>query len=120
MGLNVSVEKLSTLISLRTQPQMYFRSAVRYPDLEHRFLYRIISVISVVLRENTLTISVSTREPVSMESEIVRVVSFDTTEISEKTRLKSDLQCPETLSPLLQELCAYVCLPLTRSATYVP
>ena len=47
-----------------------------------------ISVISVILRETTLTISDWTGEPVSMESEIVRVVSLSTTEISEITRLK--------------------------------
>ena len=35
-----------------------------------------------------LTISVSTCEPVSMESEIVRVISRSTTAISEKIRLK--------------------------------
>ena len=57
----------------------------------HLWLSRVISVISVVLRETTLTFltfSVSTGELVSMESEILRVVSVSSTEISEKTRLK--------------------------------
>ena len=52
------------------------------------FLNRGISLISVVLRETTRVNSVSTGEPVSMESEIVRVVSLSTTGISEITRLK--------------------------------
>ena len=52
------------------------------------FLNRVISVISVVLTETTLTISDSTGETVSMESDIVRVVSLSTTEISEVARLK--------------------------------
>ena len=49
---------------------------------------RVIMVISVVLRETNLTISVSTGGPVSKEYEIVRVVSLSTTEISEITRLE--------------------------------
>ena len=57
--------------------------------IEDRFFFnRVISVFSVVLKETTLTISVSTCEPVSMESEIVRVFPLSTTEISEITRLK--------------------------------
>ena len=46
------------------------------------FFNRVISVISVVVRKTTLTISDSTGEPVSMESEIARVVSLCTTGIS--------------------------------------
>ena len=64
---------------------------LRYPDPEDRsfLLHHVISVsISIELRETTLTISVLTGEPVSMESEIVRVVSLITTEISETTPLK--------------------------------
>ena len=62
---------------------------LRYPKPEDRFfLSRVISVISVVLSETTLTMSVSAGEPVSMETEIVRVVPLSTTEISEMTRLK--------------------------------
>ena len=45
-----------------------------------------IPVISVVLRETTL--SASTGVSVSIESEIVRVASLRITEISETTRLK--------------------------------
>ena len=51
------------------------------------FFYRVLSVISVVLREMTLTTSVLTCEPVSMESEIVRVVFLRTMKISEITQL---------------------------------
>ena len=47
-----------------------------YTDSQNRIFNRVISVISVVLREITLTISDSTGEPVSIESEIVRVVSL--------------------------------------------
>ena len=54
---------------------------LRYVDPEDRvFFNRVISVFSVVLRETTLTISVSTGEIVSMESEIVGVVSLRTTD----------------------------------------
>ena len=52
------------------------------------FVNLVISVIPVVLRKNTLTISDSTGEPVSMESEILRVIFFIKTEISERKRLK--------------------------------
>ena len=45
------------------------------------FLNRVTSVISGVLRETTLTISVSTGECVSMESEIVREDSLSTKRI---------------------------------------
>ena len=49
---------------------------LRYPDAEVRFFFFFSNhVISVI--------SDSTGEPVSMESEIVRVVSCSTTEISE-------------------------------------
>ena len=52
------------------------------------FFFRVISVISVVLRETTLTISDSTGETVAMESEIARAFQISTTEISQLTRLK--------------------------------
>ena len=42
----------------------------------------------MVLRETTFTVSVSTGELVSMESEIVSVFSSSATEISEITQLK--------------------------------
>ena len=51
------------------------------------FLNHVISTISLVLKEITLTISVSTGEAFVMESEIVRVVSLSTTEKSIITRL---------------------------------
>ena len=50
------------------------------------FLNRVLSVISVVRRETT--ISVSTDDPASMESQIVQVISINTTEISYITQLK--------------------------------
>ena len=56
---------------------------IRYSDPE--FLNRVISVISFALREITLTISYSTTEPMSIESEVVRVVTHSTREISETT-----------------------------------
>ena len=64
---------------------------LRYHYPEDRvffFFNRVISVMSVLLRKSTLSISVSTGEPLSMESEIVRVVSLSTIKISEITRLK--------------------------------
>ena len=51
-------------------------------------LNHVISVISIALRETTLTISDTTGKTVLVESEIMRVVSLSTTEISEITRLK--------------------------------
>ena len=62
-----------------------FRQVLKYPDPEGRFLNCVIAVISVILRETTLTISVSTGEPVSMKSDILRVVSFTAMEILEIT-----------------------------------
>ena len=55
---------------------------------QDRFLNGVIWIISVVLRGNDLIILDSIGEPVSMESELVRVISLGTTEISEITRLK--------------------------------
>ena len=60
-----------------------------YQRFEHFDLNSVFSVISVVLRGSTLTFSDSTVEPVPMESEIMRVISLSTTEISEMTRLKT-------------------------------
>ena len=57
-----------------------------------------IPVISFVLGETTLTISDSIDGPVSMESEIVRVISRSTTEISEITRLKIRSPVSDTLT----------------------
>ena len=59
-------------------------------DPEDRFFFnRVILVISVVLRETTLTVSDSTLETTSMESEIMGIVSLSITKISEIIRLKS-------------------------------
>ena len=57
---------------------------VRYPDPEDRIFNHVISDISVVLRETTLTISDS------IESEIVRAVFLSTTEITEIIRFKKN------------------------------
>ena len=51
------------------------------------FFCLFIPVVSIELRETTLTSSDSTGDPVSMKSEIVRVVSLSKTEVSEITRL---------------------------------
>ena len=81
-------------------------------------LNRVIVVISFVLNKTTLIISDSTFEPVTMVSEIVRVVSLSTTEISEVTRLKSDLQSPNTLCHIQRWLCDS-CSSLSRILTPV-
>ena len=70
-----------------------------FPEVD--FLNRVISVISVVLRETTLTRSDSTGKPVSMEYEIVKVVS----EISEITRLKIRSSASDTLSLEESKIC---------------
>ena len=64
---------------------------LKVSDPGDRFLNRVISVISVVLRETTPTFSDFTEETVSIvsiEYEVLRVVSLSTTEISEETRLQ--------------------------------
>ena len=60
----------------------------RYPDPVDRIYNRVISDISVVLRENTLTISDSIKTGLLVETEVVRVVSLTTTDITEITRVK--------------------------------
>ena len=66
---------------------------LRSPDPEYRIIFN--RVVSVVLRETTLTISVST---VLIESNMVRVVSLSTREISEITRLKIRSSGRDTLT----------------------
>ena len=58
----------------------------RYSDLEYRVLNRVISDISVVLGETNLTFSDSIATGSPVESEIVRVISLSTTEMTEITR----------------------------------
>ena len=66
-----------------------------YADLEDPFfLILVISVISD--NETTLTLSLSTGEPVSMESGVVRVASLCTTEMLKIIIKKSDIQGPDT------------------------
>ena len=60
---------------------------LRYQTLKIDVFNCVTSVISVVLRETTLTISDLTGEPVTVEPGIERVVSLIATEISEITRL---------------------------------
>ena len=72
---------------------------LRYSDPEDQFLDHFIFVISVVLREPTVTISDWTVEPVAMKSEILRVVSHVTTEISEIKRLKFRSSASDYLNP---------------------
>ena len=67
-----------------------------YPDHEDRIFNRVISHISVVLRETTLTISGSIDTGSAVESEIVRVVFLSATEISEITPFIKNLQGLDT------------------------
>ena len=53
-----------------------------YPDPEDRTFNRVISDIYVVPRETTLTITDSIEIGSTVETEIVRVVSLNTTEIT--------------------------------------
>ena len=62
-------------------------SFLRYPNREDRIFNRVISDISVVLRETTLTISDSIQTGSPVEKEIVRVVSLTTTEITENNTI---------------------------------
>ena len=73
---------------------------LRYPDPKHRILNRVISDISVLLRETTHLISDSIDTVSTVESEIVRVVSLGTTEITEITRFNTNLQGPDTLKAM--------------------
>ena len=66
---------------------------LKHPYPEDRIFDHVISDISVLLRETTLSLSISdSLGTVSqVESEKVRVVSLSTTEITEITRLKKSL-----------------------------
>ena len=72
------------------------RKAFKVPTLKIGIFNRINSDIFVELRETTLTISDSIEAGSPVETEIVRVVSLSTTEITEITRFKkkkkNDLQ----------------------------
>ena len=74
-----------------------FEICLRYLDPEDRIFNRIISDISIELRETTLTISDSneTRSPV--ETEIVGVVPISTTDITEITQVKDQSSWSEYL-----------------------
>ena len=58
-------------------PVLFF---LRYSDPVHRISNRVISDISVVLRETTLTISDSIETDLPQDSEMMRVVSLSITE----------------------------------------
>ena len=80
-------DKISNLFKLKS----FTDDKLRYPDPEDRIFNRVISDISVVKREITLTIS-DTIEIVSPgESEMGTVVSLSTTEISEITRFENTI-----------------------------
>ena len=61
------------------------RSEFQVSDPEDRIFNRVIPDISVVLRETTLTISDSIETSSPIESEIVRVFTLSTTEITDHT-----------------------------------
>ena len=61
---------------------------LRYPDPGYRIFNRVISDIPVVLRETTLTISDSFEAGSPIETEIVRVVSLCTSEITQTVRFR--------------------------------
>ena len=64
---------------------------------EHRIFNRVFSDFSVVLRETTLAVSDSTVTSLLDESEIVRVVSLYTMEVSEVTRLEKNKKITDLL-----------------------
>ena len=84
-GKNVPQKCMDRCPGLRNITEITLKTALRYSNPENRGFK---SVISVVIGETTLFISGSTGEPVSMEFDIVRVVSLSTMVISEITRLK--------------------------------
>ena len=73
---------------------------VHYYAPEDRIFDHVISDISVVLRETTLSISYSIETGSPAETEIIRMVFLRTTEITKITRFKkkNDLQGQDTLS----------------------
>ena len=85
-------EKRSLMkLGLTNKRYVVYMFVLRYPDLEDRVFNRVISDISVVLGETTLTISDSVETGSPVESEIVRVVSLRTAELTEITRFKNPI-----------------------------
>ena len=76
---------------VRKKGSVIFPSVLRYLNPEDQLFNCVISDISVVLRETTLTISYSIDKGSIVETEIARVVCLGTTKITEITRLKNDL-----------------------------
>ena len=79
------------LVLQTRKDQGLFGKLSRYLDFEDRIFNRVISDISVVLKKTTVTISDSIETGASVDSEIVRVVSLSTTEITEITRFKNPI-----------------------------
>ena len=78
--------------------QSLFWKKVKFADPEDRIFNRFISDISVVLREIIVTFSDSIETDSPVKTEIIRVVSLSTTEITEITRFKKkNLQGKDTL-----------------------
>ena len=67
------------------------KQLLKYSDPEDRIFNRVISDISVVLRETILTISDSVETGSPVKTEMVKGVSFSTTEITEITRFKKPI-----------------------------
>ena len=74
------------------------KCCLRYSYPEDRIFNRVISDISIVVRETTLTISDSPKTVSPIKSEIVRVVSLSTKKITEIKKKKTDPQGLDTLN----------------------
>ena len=81
-----------------------FSSFFNVFDPEDQNFNCVVSDISALLRETTLTISVSNETGSPVKFKIVRVVSLSTTELSEITRLKLRYLGLDTLSFLLEKM----------------
>ena len=94
---NVPVDSLFVVNTLENIQIVQSFGDDRLQCEQHFDLNLVISVVFIVLREITFTFSDSTCETVSIESEILRVVSLSTAEISEITRLLIRSSGPVTL-----------------------
>ena len=89
---------------------------LRYPIPEDRVFNRVISDISVVQRETTLTISDSIETASLVGSEILRVVSPSTTKITEITRFKKKKKKRSSVPGYLNVSLWYIILWFMRNA----
>ena len=80
--------RLHGIRAKKSQHLSLYCRQLRYPHLGDQIFNCVISDISVVQRETTLTISDSIVKGLPVESKILRVVSLSTIEIKEITRLK--------------------------------